>query len=169
MAERHRRCAGDSRGAVSQWLKRGRAGGVAALKSQPRPGAAPRLTVEQRAPVPSWLARGAEAFGFRGDGWTCQRIAALIEQRFGGRSHPEHVRRLLRQAGWSVQQPVERATQRAEHALQQGWQERWPAINKKRAPKAAPSSGETSRACTCCRWRCGRGRHAGRRRCDGAS
>jgi transposase len=132
---------GVSPGAVSQWLKRGREGGVAALKSRPRPGAASKLTAEQRAQVPSLLARGAEAYGFRGDVWTCQRIAALIQQSFGVRYHPEHVRRLLRQAGWSVQQPVERATQRDAATIQRWWEERWPAIKKKRATKARPSSG----------------------------
>ena len=132
---------GVSKGAVSQWLKRGREGGVAALQARPRPGARPKLTAEQRAQVPGLLARGAEAFGFRGDVWTCQRIAALIQHAFGVRYHPEHVRRLLRQAGWSVQQPVERATQRDEQAIQRWWEERWPAIKKKRATKAIPSSG----------------------------
>jgi transposase len=132
---------GVSRAAVCQWLKRRREGGVEALRTRPRPGGPPKLTAEQRAQVPGVLARGAEAFGFRGDVWTCQRIAAVIEQTFGVRYHPEHVRRLLRQAGWSVQQPVERATQRQEQTIQQWWEERWPAIKKKRATKGTRSSG----------------------------
>jgi transposase len=132
---------GVSKGAVSQWLKRGREGGLAALQAQPRPGARPKLRAEQWTQVPGLLARGAEAFGFRGDVWTCHRIAALIEQTFGVRYHPEHVRRLLRKAGWSVQQPIERATQRQEHAIEQWWEERWPALQKKRALRDIPSSG----------------------------
>jgi transposase len=132
---------GVSKGAVSQWLKRGRAGGVAALKAQPRPGVPPKLAAEQRAQVPALLARGAEAFGFRGDVWTCKRVAQVIQQVFGVRYHPEHVRRLLRGVGWSRQQPIERAAQRDEQAIKHWYDERWPALKKKRAPKGLPSSG----------------------------
>lgn len=132
---------GVTKGAVSQWLKRGREGGVAALAARPRPGARPRLSTEQRAQVPALLAQGAPAFGFRGDVWTCKRVAAVIERRFGVHYHPEHVRRVLRQVGWSVQQPVERATQRDAVAIEQWYTERWPALQKKRATRAIRSSG----------------------------
>jgi len=40
--------------------------------------------------------------------------------------------RLLREAGWSWQQPIERATQRNEEALKEWSLERWPAIKKSR-------------------------------------
>jgi transposase len=52
---------GVSQGAVSQWLARGRTGGMNALQSKPRSGPTPRLTAEQRAEIPGLLARGAEA------------------------------------------------------------------------------------------------------------
>lgn len=58
------------------------------------------------------MARGAEAYGFGGDVWTAKRIADVIWRAFGVRYHPDHVSRLLRQAGWSVQRPIQRATQR---------------------------------------------------------
>jgi transposase len=57
---------GVSKGAVSQWMKRARQGGVQALKRRPAPGAPPRLSEEQRARVPELLGRGAlrlTAFG----------------------------------------------------------------------------------------------------------
>src|SRR3954453_19653548 len=57
-------------GAVSQWMRRGREGGVEALERRVAPGPTPKLTAEQRAQVPELLGRGAEAFGFRGDVWT---------------------------------------------------------------------------------------------------
>ena len=38
----------------------------------------PKLTPEQKAQIPALLLRGAEAFGFSGDVWTCERIAAVI-------------------------------------------------------------------------------------------
>jgi transposase len=67
-----------SKGAVSQWMKRGREGGLEALKRQPAPGAPPRLSEQEPAEVPELLAQGAPACGFRGDVWTCERVAEVI-------------------------------------------------------------------------------------------
>lgn len=50
-----------SRAAVSGWLKRARAGGVAALRRHPAPGPTPKLTADQRAQLPALLAEGAAA------------------------------------------------------------------------------------------------------------
>src|SRR5881227_2737140 len=105
-------------GAVSPWLRRGREGGVEALKRRPRPGAVPKLTAEQRAQVPLLLAQGAEAFGLRGDGWTAKRVATVIRREFGVRYHPNQVGKLLRAAGWSVQTPIARASQRTAAAIE---------------------------------------------------
>src|SRR5260221_14057914 len=69
---------GVSRAAVCQWLNRRREGGAEALRTRPLPGRAPRLTAEQRAQLPALLARGAEAYGFRGDVWTARRVAHVI-------------------------------------------------------------------------------------------
>ena len=132
---------GVSQGAVSQWLRRGREGGVDALQRKPHPGPTPRLTAEQRAEIPGLLACGAEAYGFRGDVWTATRIADVLWRTFGVRYHRDHVSRLLRQIGWSRQQPVERATQRNEQAIEEWHAQRWPAIKKKPPTKAPPSSG----------------------------
>lgn len=128
-------------GAVSQWLKRAREGGVAALRRRRSPGRPPKLTSAQRAQVPTLLARGAAAFGFRGDLWTASRVAAVIETRFGVRYHPTHVSRLLRALGWSPQRPIQRATQRDEAAIERWWTERWPALKRGRSTTAVPSSG----------------------------
>jgi transposase len=45
-------------GAVSQWLKRGREGGRAALRKRPPPGPTLRLTAAQVAQLPPLLAKG---------------------------------------------------------------------------------------------------------------
>jgi transposase len=132
---------GVSEGAVSLWLKRGREGGVEALKAHPPRGATPRLTVEQKAQIPNLLVKGAEAYGFRGDVWTASRVAAVIERTFGVHYHRDHVGRLLREAGWSRQEPIEQATQRNEEAIKQWYAQRWPAIKKKPKGKSTPSSG----------------------------
>ena len=133
---------GVSEGAVSQWLKRAReAGGVAALGRRPPPGMTPRLSQEQRAQIPMLLAQGAEAYGFRGDVWTATRVAEVIQRTFGVCYHRDHVSRLLRQVGWSRQQPVQRATQRDAQAIQQWYEQRWPVLKKGRRQRGAPSSG----------------------------
>src|SRR3712207_6231316 len=75
---------GVSKGAVSQWMKRARqGGGPQALKRQPAPGATPRLSEEQRMKLPELLEWGAEAHGFRGEAWTCERVAIVIRREFG--------------------------------------------------------------------------------------
>jgi len=128
-------------GAVSQWLKRARAEGVDALRRHPAPGPTPRLTPEQLTQLPVLLARGPEAYGLRGQVWTCKRVAAVLRRTFGVTSHPAHVNRLLHAVHHRVQRPVTRATQRDAAAIAAWWQERWPALEKKRPPKDAPSSG----------------------------
>lgn len=132
---------GVSEGAVSQWLKRGRAGGIEARKAHPPKGMTSRLTAEQKVQIPGLLAQGAEAYGFRGDVGTASRVAEVSMRTFGVRYHRDHVGKLLREAGWSRQKPVERASQRNEEAIKQWGQERWPAIKKKPSRTKRPSSG----------------------------
>ncbi len=128
-------------GAVSQWLKRGREQGVDGLRRHPAPGRQPRLTPEQLAQLPTLLAPGAESYGFRGQVWTCRRVAEVIRRTFGVAYHPAHVSRLLHAVGLSVQHPVERATQRDETAIRTWWHERWPALKKRPPRRDGPSSG----------------------------
>lgn len=98
---------GESKGAVSQWMKRGREGGREALTAHPPTYAKPKLTVEQKAQIPQLLAKGAESYGFRGNVWTASRVAVVIERTFGVKYHRDHVSRLLREVGWSRQQPIQ--------------------------------------------------------------
>lgn len=133
---------GVSEGAVSQWLKRAREGGGAvALARHPAPGRVARLSAEQRAQILRLLERGAEAYGFQGDVWTANRVAEVIWQTFGVRYARDHVSALLRQLGWSRQQPIERATQRNDAAIRQWAEERWPALKKGPTNGPPPSSG----------------------------
>ena len=132
---------GVSKGAVSQWLTRGREQGVAALNAHPAPGAVSRLTADQKAQIPDLLARGAESYGFRGHVWTARRVADVVYRTFGVRYSRDHMGALLRATGWSRQQPIERATQRDEQALADWHETRWPAIKKKQRRTGPPSSG----------------------------
>lgn len=128
-------------GAVSQWLTRGRAGGLERLRRQPPPGATPRLSADQRAELRDLLAQGAEAFGFLGAVWTSNRVTAVIKRWFGVSYHRAHVSRLLRTLGVSVQHPIVRATQRDEAVIQAWWDARWPALKKTLPRRDKPSSG----------------------------
>ncbi|MDQ6740811.1 MAG: IS630 family transposase [Actinomycetota bacterium] len=132
---------GVSPAAVSQWLQRGTADGVEALRAHPPPGRPPPLSPAQLRQLPDLLAPGAEAFGFRGAVWTRRRVAQVIAQHFGIRYHPRHVGRLLEQTGWTPQKPIVRASQRDAAAIAAWQQERWPAIKKKPHTNGAPSSG----------------------------
>lgn len=118
-------------GAVSQWLKRAREGGVATLYRRKAAGRKARLSNEQRARLPELLRRGAEAYGFRGDIWTRGRVADVIWREFGVRYTPTHAGRLVRACGWSLQKPLRRARQRDEEAIRRWQAERWPEVKKK--------------------------------------
>jgi transposase len=132
---------GVTQGAVSQWIKRGRDGGLYALRRRPAPGATPRLTAEQRAQLVDALAQGAPAFGFVGEVWTTKRIVAIIRELFGVSYHPAHVSRLVRALGQRVQLPVTQATQRDDAAIAAWQDERWPALKKRLPQKDEPLYG----------------------------
>ena len=89
---------GVTQGAVSQWLKRVHqsSGEIEALRNHPAPGRRCMLTSEQLQQIPVLIAQGAAAFGFQGDQWTTNRVAAILMQHFGVSYHPAHVSRLLR-------------------------------------------------------------------------
>lgn len=131
---------GVTRGAVSQWLKRVREGGRAALYHRKPPGAKARLSAEQRAQLPTLLAKGAERYGFVGEVWTTGRVATMIRREFGVRYHPAHVSRILRGIRWTVQKPIRRARQRNEAAVTAFREEQWPSLEGKPRTRSAPSS-----------------------------
>jgi transposase len=131
---------GVTEGAVSQWLKKAREQGMEALRHQPAPGATPKLSPEQRAQLPALLAKGAEAFGFRGQVWTTARVAQMIQQQFGVSYHPAHCSRLLRSLKQSRQKPIQKASQRDEAAIQRWKEQRWEELKKRLKTKSAPLS-----------------------------
>jgi transposase len=122
---------GVTQSCVSQWLSRARREGPDALRNHLPPGPTPRLTDEQRARLPTLLARGAEAFGFAGEVWTTARIADVIRREFGVDYHRAHISKLLRAIGWSLQKPARRAIQRDEQAIERWRRDRWPDLKKK--------------------------------------
>lgn len=103
---------GVTKGAVSQWMKRAREQGAEGLKHKSPPGRAPRLSEKQRQRLKELMSTSdAEAYGFVGKAWTCQRVGWLIRKEFGVRYHPAHISRLVRAVGLSLQKPIRRANQ----------------------------------------------------------
>ena len=123
---------GVSQVAVSRWLV---AGPVRADRSERR-GRPAKLATEHLRLVPDLLSHGAEVWGFRGELWTCARVAAVIQEEFGVHYSPSQVSRLLKALEWTPQQPIERASQRDEAAIKAWRTERWPLLKKRRAQTA---------------------------------
>src|SRR5260370_29161868 len=80
---------------MSRGLKGGGEQGVEALGRDPPPGRQPRHPPEPLAQLPALVERGPEAYGFRGQGWTCRRVAAVLRRSLGGTSPPAPGHRLL--------------------------------------------------------------------------
>lgn len=122
---------GATESAVSRWLAAARLGGLEALTSHTdRRGVAPRLTPDQVRLIPDFLWHGAEAYGFRGDVWTCGRVAGVIREEFDVSYSNSQVSRLLKQLGWTPQIPITRAIQRDEEAIARWRTESWPRLKR---------------------------------------
>lgn len=122
---------GVTQSAVSRWIARATTGGVEALRTRQPPGASPKLSQDQRTHLLNLLKQGAETHGFVGDVWTQARVAKLIKRHFAVSYHRDHIGRMLRDLGWSVQKPQEQATQRNDEAIASWRDEKWPEIKKK--------------------------------------
>jgi transposase len=127
---------GVTRGSVNRWLQWYQALGIEGLVTGVAPGAAPKLSKEQRAKLTAIVEAGPLAAGYQSGVWTGPMVGDLIEQRFGVRYHNHHVPRLLHQLGFSVQRPRKRLA-RADAEAQEYWlRVRLRAIKKKPRPAA---------------------------------
>jgi transposase len=132
-----------ARQTVVRWVKQYRDHGSQALRKAGRAGRKPRLAPADRECLTELLVRGPEALGYETPLWTCARVAHLIQQELGVSYHEGHVWKLLVSLGWSPQRPVGRARERNEAGIREWKRKRWPAIKKKPARRAAPSSSST--------------------------
>jgi len=123
---------GVTEGAVSQWVTAARRGGRDALASQlSHRGRTSKLTTEQRRLIPDFLWHGAEAYGFHGDVWTCERVAGVLYEEFGISYSKSQVSRLLKNLGWTPQVPITRAIQRDEKEIERWRAQAWPLLKRK--------------------------------------
>jgi len=124
---RQLRCAASS---VMRWRDALAAGGEESLKAKPAAGRPARLTKRQRKQLVACLLKGAIAHGYRTELWTTQRIADLIDEKFGIRYHRNHVGKLLHALGWSAQKPERRSLERDEAVIEEWKQRDWPRVKK---------------------------------------
>jgi transposase len=122
---------GVNKGTVSKWLAVAETEGVEALRAHPAAGHPPKLTADQLRRIPEFLTYGAEAYGFRGEVWTCPRVVQVIQWEFGVSYHKDHVSRLMKELGWTPQVPNTRAVQRDEAAIARWRAETWPELRRK--------------------------------------
>ena len=127
------RCVDASVSSVRRWKKAWKSGGEAASAAKPHPGPPPKLSVDEQEQLCDLLVAGARAAGYDTDLWTCRRVTALIQDRFGISYHFNHVGRLLHALGFSPQQPLRRARERDEEAIERWRREDWPRIKKRDA------------------------------------
>ena len=75
-----------------------------ALSSKKREGRRPRMNRQQLRRLERMLVKGPMEFGFEADLWTTERVAKLIEEKFGIH-YPDHVRRIRKSLDFSPQKP----------------------------------------------------------------
>lgn len=123
---------GVSEAAVCRWLATKQSKGRDAWRAKTRGHKAARLNDEQRRLIPALLSHGAQAYGFRGQLWTCSRVAAVIREEFSVSYHKAHVSRLLKALEWTPQLPAQRDERRDEKAIECRRIEVRPELKKRR-------------------------------------
>jgi transposase len=91
------------------------------LQAKPNPGPTPGLSDYHLRRLEQLLLQGAKKHGWPNQLWTADRVARLIQERFGISYHPEHVRKILKQRlNWTSQKPRRKARERNDKEV-----ERW--------------------------------------------
>ncbi len=118
---------------VSEWLKIYAGQGVDGLMEGRRSGRPSGLSDLNKILLCDIIDSGPIAYGYVSGLWTSIRVADVIDQEFGVRYHPGHVRKILADLGFSVQSP-KRVLARADKEKQARWiSETYPSIKKKHA------------------------------------
>jgi len=117
---------------VGRWRQACRFGGLEALGAKPSPGRPLKLSLARRRRLLDLLRQGPAHHGFSTELWTLERVAEVIELRFGVKYHPSQVWRILLALGWSCQKPQSRARERDEEAIARWRRVDWPRIKKRR-------------------------------------
>jgi transposase len=120
------------RSKVSEWLRNFDAYGVEGILEGYRTGRPTYLTEAQHTCLGDIVESGPVAYGFDSGVWTSPMIARVIQEEFEVSYHPGHVRKLLKEIGFSVQRP-RRVLRRANPKEQDRWHRyTFPSLKKKR-------------------------------------
>jgi transposase len=90
---------------VRRWLRRFRAGGIAALTDAPRPGRPPKADAAYLAALEQAAETAPRALGLPFDAWTSGRLSAYLAATTGTRVAPGWLRVLLHRRRFACGQP----------------------------------------------------------------
>lgn len=130
------------------WRRAWVAGGNRALASKGAPGLDPVLSPPLVQKLIAKLDQGPAAAGWDEDQrWTLARVRTLIGRMFHITVSIATVAQILHRAGFTPQQPIQRAAERDETAIAHWRRHQWPAVKGPRAGWARGSVSSTSPDC----------------------
>ena len=132
-----------SSASISKWHAKWLEGGSKALTAKPHLGPGKSISAEDQQKLLDAVKLGALHWGFTVDRWTAQRIADVCQRVTGIDFHPDHVRKLMRELGFSPQKPQRKAVERDETAIAMWLKTTHPEILKRGARKTRRSSTAT--------------------------
>jgi len=88
---------------LQEWIFKYRRGGLAALEKGTYPGRSPKLTKAQFEELGRIIEQGPESVGLNSGVWTAPLAVNLVNRLFGVNYHPDHMRKILKRLGFSVQ------------------------------------------------------------------
>ncbi|MFJ9448585.1 winged helix-turn-helix domain-containing protein [Kitasatospora sp. NPDC101235] len=112
---------------VERWRQAWRQGGSSGLESK-GPQSLPRLSERQFGQLEGELEKGPLAHGWEDQRWTLARIKTLIGRRFHVSYTVQGVWKPMRRNGRSCQQPVRRAIERDDGAVEMWKKQVWPQV-----------------------------------------
>lgn len=118
---------------VRKWWKAYQQHGAAALTAKPVPGRPPKLTQAREIEVIRWLHKNPKSFGFATELWTAQRVAQVIERKWGVKFHPNYLSEWLSRRGVTPQKPHKRPQERDAEAIERWKTQTWPRIQNAHA------------------------------------
>jgi transposase len=96
---------------VHAWVQNWNRFGDEGLKEGHRCGRPCALSAKQQEQLLDTIESGPVAYGLSTGIWTSPLLAEVVEEEFGVRYHPGHVRKLLHRLGCSVQRPTSKLVQ----------------------------------------------------------
>ncbi len=121
------------RSTVPLWIDHWNRYGEQGLWEGQRPGRPGGLQPKERQRLCDILDSGPVAYGLETGIWSSPLVSQIIREEFGQQYHPGHVRKMLKQLGYSVQRPTTRLVQ-AERTQERKWV-RYTYPNLKKTPK----------------------------------